>query len=107
VAGTFWLSMTQAGVLGFLINLAYFALIKHGSPLTTHIANCAKSAMQTGLGVLLFGNRVTGPCGVWGVWGVCGVCGVGFTVFKELLFGNRVTGMCVFSLPLVYIIPLL
>lgn len=59
-SGYFWLTMTEAAMLGFLINLAYFALIKHGSPLTTHIANCSKSALQTLLGVLLFGNKLTG-----------------------------------------------
>ena len=58
-SSVFWVMMTQAAFLGFLINLAYFVLIKHGSPLTTHIANCSKSALQTMLGVLIFGNRVT------------------------------------------------
>lgn len=29
-SGHFWLMMTEAALLGFLINLAYFALIKHG-----------------------------------------------------------------------------
>ena len=27
---------------GFMINLAYFALIKFGSPLTTHVSGCTK-----------------------------------------------------------------
>ena len=31
-----------AGDAGFMINLAYFALIKFGSPLTTHISGCTK-----------------------------------------------------------------
>ncbi|KAJ1472409.1 hypothetical protein T484DRAFT_1914717 [Baffinella frigidus] len=51
--------MSGAAVFGFLINLAYFALIKHGSPLTTHIAACAKSALQTALSVAIFRNTVT------------------------------------------------
>jgi len=55
----FWTLMSGAAVFGFLINLAYFALIKHGSPLTTHIAACAKSALQTALSVAIFRNTVT------------------------------------------------
>ncbi|EKX50954.1 hypothetical protein GUITHDRAFT_66600 [Guillardia theta CCMP2712] len=55
----FWLMMTNAAVVGFLINLAYFALIKYGSPLTTHISGCAKTALQTVLSVIIFGNRVS------------------------------------------------
>ena len=45
----FWFIMTEAALLGFLLNLAYFVLIKHGSPLTTHIANCTKAALQATL----------------------------------------------------------
>ena len=50
--------MSVAGVLGFLINLAYFALIKYASPLSTHISGCVKAALQTVLGVIIFGNTV-------------------------------------------------
>ena len=34
-------------------------LRRHGSPLTTHIAACAKSALQTALSVVIFRNPVT------------------------------------------------
>lgn len=56
---TFWVFMFQAAVAGFMINLAYFALIKFGSPLTTHISGCSKTALQTLLGILIFNNKVS------------------------------------------------
>lgn len=56
---TFWIFMSQAAVAGFLINLAYFALIKFGSPLTTHISGCTKTSLQTLLGIAIFHNKVT------------------------------------------------
>ena len=51
--------MTEAAVAGFMINLAYFGLIKFGSPLTTHIAGSTKTALQTLIGIALFSNKVT------------------------------------------------
>jgi len=56
---SFWAIMTASALFGFLINLAYFALIKHGSPLTTHISSCAKSALQAALGIAFYKNKVT------------------------------------------------
>ena len=55
----FWIFMTEAAVAGFMINLAYFGLIKFGSPLTTHIAGSTKTALQTLIGIALFSNKVT------------------------------------------------
>ena len=40
--------------------LGYSLFQNFRSPLTTHIANCTKSALQTLLGVLLVGNTLTG-----------------------------------------------
>lgn len=56
---TFWIFMLEAAIAGFLINLAYFALIKFGSPLTTHITGCTKTSLQTLLGILIFNNQVS------------------------------------------------
>jgi GDP-fucose transporter C1 len=56
---SFWALNTAAAVCGFMINVAFFSLINSSSPLTTHIAGCAKSALQAWLSVLIFGNAVT------------------------------------------------
>jgi len=54
-----WLAILLSGLAGFLINIAIFMQIKYTSPLTNAISGTVKAAVQTLLGVLLFGNLIS------------------------------------------------
>lgn len=73
---TLIINMSVAGLFGFLINLAYFALIKFASPLSTHISGCVKAALQTVLGVIIFGNKVMLANGI----------GIGLTIVGSVIY---------------------
>jgi hypothetical protein len=38
----FWVFMTVTAVLGFMVNMAYFALVKYTSPLTCNVTGNVK-----------------------------------------------------------------
>jgi len=52
----FWALMFLTGFVGFLINIAFFLLVKVTSPLTVNIAGAAKSVAQSLVSTLIFGN---------------------------------------------------
>lgn len=54
---TFWGSMLLSGVLGFLIGIATVMQIQVTSPLTHNVSGTAKAAVQTVLGLIIFGNE--------------------------------------------------
>ncbi|EGG20555.1 GDP-fucose transporter [Cavenderia fasciculata] len=57
--GQFWLMMTIAGAMGYLISIAVFMQIKHTSPLTNSISATLKSCLQTILAVWVWGNEIS------------------------------------------------
>jgi solute carrier family 35 (GDP-fucose transporter), member C1 len=54
-----WAAIFASGLVGFLINIAIFMQIKYTSPLTNAISGTVKAAVQTLLGVVLFGNIIS------------------------------------------------
>lgn len=59
VTGFTWFAIIASGLVGFLINIAIFMQIKYTSPLTNAISGTVKAAVQTLLGVVLFGNIIS------------------------------------------------
>ncbi|GAM18360.1 hypothetical protein SAMD00019534_015350 [Acytostelium subglobosum LB1] len=57
--GEFWLVMTIAGAMGYLISIAIFMQIKHTSPLTNAISGTVKACVQTILAVMIWGNEIS------------------------------------------------
>eukprot|EP01097_Dermamoeba_algensis_P005481 TRINITY_DN348_c0_g1_i1.p1 TRINITY_DN348_c0_g1~~TRINITY_DN348_c0_g1_i1.p1 ORF type:complete len:294 (-),score=57.46 TRINITY_DN348_c0_g1_i1:187-1068(-) len=60
----FWIKMTVAGFLGFLINIAVFLQIKLTSPLSSVIIGASKSCVQSFLSILVFQNPISFMNGV-------------------------------------------
>jgi GDP-fucose transporter C1 len=54
-----WIALAISGLMGFIINIAIFMQIKYTSPLTNAISGTVKAAVQTLLGVVLFGNIIS------------------------------------------------
>ncbi|EFA79372.1 GDP-fucose transporter [Heterostelium album PN500] len=57
--GEFWMVMTIAGAMGYLISIAIFMQIKHTSPLTNAISGTVKACVQTILAVMIWGNPIS------------------------------------------------
>eukprot|EP01132_Coremiostelium_polycephalum_P007440 gene7440-9144_t len=55
----FWVYMTIAGIMGYLISIAIFMQIKHTSPLTNTISGTVKACVQTILAVIIWGNEIS------------------------------------------------
>ncbi|KAF2072232.1 hypothetical protein CYY_006455 [Polysphondylium violaceum] len=57
--GQFWVYMTLAGIMGYLISISIFMQIKHTSPLTNTISGTVKACVQTLLAIVFWGNEIT------------------------------------------------
>lgn len=55
----FWVSTLVTSFIGFLINIAAFLNIKYTTPLTHMVSGCVKAAIQSYLGVVLFGDQMS------------------------------------------------
>jgi len=61
--GQFWVYMTLAGIMGYLISISIFMQIKHTSPLTNTISGTVKACVQTILAIAVWGNEITAQNG--------------------------------------------